>query len=511
MADAVLNNNKRIAKNTMLLYFRMLITMAVSLYTSRIVLRTLGVEDFGIYNVVGGVVAMFGFLNTAMTSTTQRYITYSLGKGDKSQLKRVFSNCLLTHFLIAVVFLLLVEIVGMWLLNYKLVIPMERASAAQWVFHCSVISTFILIVSIPYNADIVAHEKMSAFAYISIFEVFLKLAAAISLCFVDVDKLFLYAILLMIAQLVVRGVYGIYCHKSFEETHVRLHYDKALFREMLSFTGWNLWGGLSNILYTQGINVLLNLFFGPAVNAARGVSVQIQSAVNQFSSSFQMAINPQITKTYANNDLKQMHTLVFSGSRFTVLLLLVLTTPFFVDAELILSLWLGSIPKWSAVFVRLMLCIVIVDAAANPFMIASAATGRIRLYQLIIGGTMLLIVPSAYIALRLGGAPYLVFAVHLFYCSVTFVIRLFIVRSLISFKILDYIKASLSRIVLVSFVVAPVIVASNLYLGYSLFQTTCILLGSTLFTAVVCFSLGLSKLEKEIVVGKIKKIARRFL
>lgn len=504
-------NNKRIAKNTLLLYFRMLITMAVGLYTSRVVLQTLGVEDFGIYNVVGGVVAMFGILNTAMASTTQRYITFSLGKGDKKELKKVFFNCVLTHFLIASIFVLLAEIIGLWLLNNKLVIPADRLSAAFWVFQCSVLSTFIMIISIPYNADIVAHEKMSAFAYISIVEVFLKLAIVWILCISPIDKLCLYAILLAAVQLGIRFIYGIYCRRHFNETHLQFQWDKKLFKEMLSFAGWNLFGGLSNILYTQGLNILLNIFFGPAVNAARGVSVQIQNVVTQFSNSFQMAINPQITKSYANKDLKQMHALVFSSSKFTILLLLILTTPFFVNSEFILSIWLKNVPEWSPIFVQIMLCIVIVDAAANPFMISSAATGNIRFYQVVIGGTMLLIVPSAYVLLRLGCSPYIVFLTHLFYCLLTFVIRLFIVRKMISFKILDYIRKSLLRSILAILLTVGIVGFFKNIPAESTARTVLILGGSLCVAVAACYFAGLSTTERCFVNEKVKKYLGRFL
>ena len=508
-ATAEQRNNKRIAKNTLLLYFRMLITMAVSLYTSRVVLRTLGVEDFGIYNVVGGVVAMFGVLNMAMSSTTQRYITFSLGKGDEKELKKVFFNCVLTHFLIASIFVLLAEMIGLWFLNNKLVIPADRLSAAFWVFQCSVLSTFIMIISVPYNADIVAHEKMSAFAYISIVEVFLKLAIVWILCISPIDRLCLYAILLAAVQLGIRFIYGIYCRRHFNETHLQFQWDVKLFKEMLSFAGWNLFGGLSNILYTQGLNILLNIFFGPAVNAARGVSVQVQNAVFQFSHSFQMAVNPQITKSYAGGNLSQMHLLIFSSSKYTVLLLLLLTTPFFTNAEFILNLWLKNVPEWSEVFVRLMLCITIIDAAANPFMIASAATGRIRFYQFVIGGTMLLIVPSAYIALKFGCSPYVVFVVHLIFCLITFVARLFIVRSMVHFKILEYVKKYFCRYMLVLILVFLMALACNTISERKMVEELLIIVGTSAMSLLFCFFIGLSTTERVFVINKVKSLSRR--
>lgn len=447
MANQTSDNNKRIAKNTLFLYFRMMFIILVSLYTSRVILKTLGVEDYGIYNVVGGFVSMFGFLNTAMSATTQRYITYSLGTENTAQLNKVFSNCVMTHILIALIVLLFAESVGLWFLFNKMIIPESRMTAAFVVFQCSVVSTVVLILSVPYNADIIAHEKMSAFAYISIVEVTLKLLIVFLLKIGGIDKLIFYGILLLIVQCSIRLIYGSYCKRHFEETKFRIMWDFSLFKEMLSFAGWNLFGGVSNIMYTHGVNLLLNLFFGPTVNAARGIAIQVQNAISQFANSFQMAINPQITKSYAQRDYAYMHKLVFRSSKFTFILLFILSLPIFTETEAILKLWLGVVPNWTVVFLRLMLCIVIIDSVANPFMVSVAATGNVKLYQSIIGGTMLLIVPTSYIFLKLGCAPNIVFITHLFFVVLTFILRLFIVKRLIHFSIIEYCKVCIFKII----------------------------------------------------------------
>ena len=425
----------------------MMFIILVSLYTSRVILKTLGVEDYGIYNVVGGFVSMFGFLNTAMSATTQRYITYSLGTKNTAQLNKVFSNCVMTHILIALIVLLFAESVGLWFLFNKMIIPESRMTAAFVVFQCSVVSTVVLILSVPYNADIIAHEKMSAFAYISIVEVTLKLLIVFLLKFSGIDKLIFYGILLLIVQCSIRLIYGSYCKRHFEETKFRIIWDFSLFKEMLSFAGWNLWGGVSNIMYTHGVNLLLNLFFGPTVNAARGIAIQVQNAISLFANSFQMAINPQITKSYAQRDYAYMHKLVFRSSKFTFILLFILSLPIFTETEAILKLWLGVVPNWTVVFLRLMLCIVIIDSVANPFMVSVAATGNVKLYQSIIGGTMLLIVPTSYIFLKLGCAPNIVFITHLFFAVLTFILRLFIVKRLIHFSIIEYCKVCIFKII----------------------------------------------------------------
>lgn len=437
--NIVSTNNQRIAKNATLLYFRMILLMAVSLYTSRIVLSTLGIEDYGIYNVVGGFIGMLAFLNGAMCGCTQRFITFALGKGDKQELKKIFSTTLITHAIIALLVFVLAETVGLWFVIEKLVIPPDRFVAAMIVYQCSVASALIMIMSFPYNADIIAHERMSAFAYISIVEAFLKLAIVFILPLGGIDKLILYAILLLIVQLGIRSIYTWYCKKHFAEANFTWYFDKSLIKEILSFSGWNLWGGLAATLFGQGVNVLLNIFFGPTVNAARGIAMQVQGAVQQFSTNFQMALNPQITKNYATGDINAMHTLIFRCAKFTFMLLLCIILPISMEIDFILSIWLKDVPEYTCSFVILMLAICIIDAVSNPFMTASAATGHVRVYQFVVGLILILIVPSAYLVLKLGGAPLTVFIVHLCWGIVAFIARLFIVRPLIHMSIRKYI------------------------------------------------------------------------
>lgn len=417
--------------------------MAVSLYTSRIVLSTLGIDDYGIYNVVGGFIGMLAFLNGAMGGCTQRFITIALGKGDEDELKKVFSTCVITHGMIALFVFVLAETIGLWFVLEKLVIPEGRMTAAMVVYQCSIVSSMVMIMSFPYNADIIAHEKMSAFAYISIFEAFANLGIVFVLGIGKIDKLILYAILLMIVKVLVISIYRIYCKRHFAESAFRWLFEKNLLKEMLSFTGWNLWGGLAGTLMGQGINILLNLFFGPTVNAARGVAVQVQSAIQLFATNFQTALNPQIMKTYAAGELSDMHRLLFRSVKFTFMLLLCLILPVTMEIDYILKLWLKEIPEYTNVFVRIMLGISIVDAISNPFMTASAATGRVKVYQSVVGSILLSIVPIAYIALKLGGAPYVVFIVHLCIVLVAFVVRLFIIRKMIGLLIYNYVREAI--------------------------------------------------------------------
>lgn len=503
------SNNTRIAKNTIFLYFRMILLMAVSLYTSRVVLSTLGIDDYGIYNVVGGFIGMFAFLNGAMAGCTQRFITIALGKGDEQNLKKVFSTCVITHGMIALIVFILAETIGLWFVLEKLVIPENRMTAAMVVYQCSIVSTMVMIMSFPYNADIIAHEKMSAFAYISIFEAFANLGIVYLLYIGLFDKLAFYAVLLLIVKVSVIVVYRIYCKRHFVESVFRWLFEKRLLKEMLSFTGWNLWGGIAGTLMGQGINILLNIFFGPAVNAARGVAVQVQSAVQMFATNFQTALNPQMMKSYASGELQAMHMLLFRSAKFTFMLLLCLMLPLMLEIDFVLGLWLKQVPEYTNVFVCFMLCISMIDAVSNPFMTASAATGKVKVYQSVVGGILLMIVPIAYVTLRLGAEPYAVFVVHFSVAVFAFVARLTIVKRLIDLSVRRYIG---EVILPCSFVMIPSVLFSigikNILPSSLAYAFTMILLS---FLLVVMFSLllGLTRNERKFILSKIPILQQR--
>ncbi len=483
--------------------------MAVNLYTSRVILKVLGVEDFGIYNVVGGVVAMFSFLNSAMITSTQRFVTYEIGRGDAKRIKEVFSTSVYLHFFICIIVVLVAETVGMWLLLEKMVIPAERFSAAVWTFHLSVAACVIAIMSCPYNAVIIAHEKMSAFAYISLLEALLKLGIVYLLLAFDYDKLILYAILMAVVQLLIRCVYVVFCKKHFKETQFMFLKRFGLFKEMLSFAGWNLFGNFAAILFSQGLNILLNMFFSPVVNAARAISVQVQNALFQFSYNFQTALNPQITKSYANGDLRRMHELVCQSAKFTFLLLVVLCLPVLLETPIILKVWLNVVPDYTVVFLRIIVIIMVIDATSNSLMIAAAATGRIRKYQAVIGGVLLLIVPISYVVLRLGGAPWSVFLVHLSICIIAYVIRLYLVRSLISIDIKEYFREVLLRCFAVAIVSAAVPVTLKFVLSDSLIDAVIVVLVSIVSAILGAFWFGLKNNERNMILQKISNLKRR--
>lgn len=484
----------------------MLFMMAVQLYTSRVVLNTLGVEDYGIYNVVGGIVAMFGFLNAAMTTSTQRYITYELGKGNFERLKQVFTTSVNIHVIISIIVVILVETVGTWFLYNKMVIPADRMTAAMWVLQLSVLTTVIAIMSYPYNAAIVAHEKMSAFAYISVLEVVLKLAVVYLLTIWDIDKLILYAILIAAIQLGIRFCYSGYCAKHFPETKYYIYWDKPLFKEMLGFAGWNLWGNLAAILFTQGLNMLLNVFFGPVVNAARAVAVQVQNAIQQFANNFQMALNPQITKSYAVGQLDEMHKLIYRSSKFTFFLLFTICLPVVIEAPVILEIWLKTVPDYTVIFLRIMIATMIIDATANPLMVSAAATGKVKVYQSVVGGILLAILPISYVVLKLGGAPWSVFLVHFCVCCTAYITRLFIIRPLIQLRIRTFVSEVIVRCILVAVIAVIIPISAHLLIPNSITTSLFVIGISVICAALSSFYLGLDKHEREVILAKAKTV-----
>lgn len=499
-------NNKRIAKNTLVLYFRMLFMMAVSLFTSRVILNTLGVEDYGIYNVVGGVVAMFGFINGSMSSATQRYITFAIGKNDEKKLQTVFSTTLQIHTLISILIVILGETVGLWFLYNKMQIPADRMDAAFWVLQCSIIAMVAMIVSVPYNAAIIAHEKMSAFAYISVLEVVLKLLIVYMLVIFSIDKLILYAFLFLAIQLFIRCCYSYYCNKHFKETKYHRVWDKTLFKEMTGFAGWSMFGNLSAVLFTQGLNMLLNVFFGPVVNSARAIAVQVQSAIQQFVGNFQMALNPQITKAYAQNEMQEMHKLMYRSARFSFFLLFFLSLPVLFETDFILTIWLKIVPENTVTFLRIMISTSLIYTIANPMIVANQATGKVKKYQAVCGTILLMILPVSYILLRLGFPAYSVFIAHFTMEGIAQLARMIMLRPLIGIGIMGYIRNIYSKVLVVvaSSITLPMLAYLNMEDGILRFFVVCIL--CALSVSTFAYTLGMSRHERIFVSEKIKVV-----
>ena len=400
--DRNMKNGRRVARNAAMLYCRMFLLMFIGLFTSRVVLRELGVEDYGIWNAVGGVVTMFTFVTTAISSAISRYLAYELGRSDREKLRRVFSTGLMVQLLLCLVLAVLVETVGLWMVDAKMVIPEPRAGAARFVLHCSLGVLVLNMLSVPFNAAIIAHERMSAFAYISVGEALLKLLTAVLLGVSAFDKLETYALLMLAVALLVRVTYGIYCRRNFEECGVRPKFDRPLFREMAGFAGWNFLGSGTNVLNVQGSNLLVNLFFGVAVNAARGVAAQVELVVKQFATNFLTALNPQITKSWAAGDREYCWSLVAKGAKFAYLAILLFLLPVVLEADMLLRLWLVDVPDGAVLFVRLTMLALLVDMTGNPLLTLQLATGKVRRYYLLTGLLSLLCLPAVWLAFRLG-------------------------------------------------------------------------------------------------------------
>ena len=452
--------------------------LLISLYTSRVVLSTLGIVDYGINNVVGGVITMLGFLTGSLSAASSRYITYDLGKGDMIALKKTFGNILSIHYILAAIVLVLGETLGLWFMSTQLQIPPEREIAAMWVYQFSILSFILAIINVPYNATIIAHEKMSAFAYISIADAILKLLIVYLLVIIPYDKLIIYAILFFCIQAFDRIVYGAYCSRHFEETHTRLRYDGKLFREIFAFAGWTMNGNLAAIGYTQGLNILLNIFFGPTVNAARGIAVQVQGVCQQFCNNFQMALNPQLTKNYAQGDFDNMHRLLVKSSKFSFYILFFIVLPLMFKAEFVLKLWLGIVPEHTVTFLRLILIVGLLYTLSNPIIVSVHATGKLKKFQLIEGTMLLTIVPIAYILLKFFGIrPEYVFVVHIAVELCTQYARLRIVLPMINMKLGDYVRSVLKPIAFVVFLSPwlPYITDITVHGQWSSFFIVCIM------------------------------------
>lgn len=499
-------NNKRIAKNTVILYVRMFLIMAVSLYTSRIVLEMLGVVDFGIYNVVGGVVTVMGVLNGAMAVSVQRYLTFELGKGDLKRLKQTFSISITVFLLFAGLLFILAETVGLWFINTQLIIPEERMVAANWVYQFSIFSAIVTLLYTPYNAAIIAHEKMNVFALVSIMEVVMKLAIALALVVFPYDRLIIYGLLLLLTSIVVTLMYIVYCVHKYEECRYHFYWEKNLFRQLLSYSAWNLFGSLSGVAKGQGLNILLNMFFNPAINTSRGIAYQVNSAVNQFFSNFYTAVRPQITKYYAQNDLKNMFELVFRSSKLSFFLVWIISLPILVEAPYIIHLWLGQLPEYVVPFTRIIIVISAVDAMATPLMTTAHATGKIRLYQSVVGTITISIVPISYLFLKLGNySPIIVFWISLFISVINLFVRLWIVHRLVNFPVWRYVKDIFGLMLLIACLSAiiPVIISSYVDSSFANSCLVCVIciLSSLLFI----YSLGLTRSEKNFAIQFLKE------
>lgn len=497
-------DNKRLAKNTLFLYFRMFITLVVGLYTSRVVLNVLGVTDYGIYNVLGGIVAIFATLNSAMASTSSRYITYYLGRGDDNKLKQIFSTVSFVHLAIASIVILACETIGLWFFYHHMAIPTDRVNVAFWLLQFSFAASFLSMINIPYTGLIIAHENMNIYAYISIFDVVIKLLIVFLIQITPVDKLLSYGFLILLVQIMDFLIYRCYCVRKYVESHLMLFFDMSLFKELASYFGWSIFGNLAMVFNTQGINLLLNVFFGPAVNAARGVAVQVQNIINQFVGNFQVALNPQIVKTYANKEMERMHQLMFASAKYGFLLLFLLSLPVMIEAKYILQLWLGVVPDHTVNFLRIILMSCMVNSLANSSTVAAGATGKIKAYSIVVGGTVLLPLPIAYIMLKVVSFPEVVFCVVLTFEVLALYLRLLFMKKMVSMSIKKYACQVIipALAVVVCSLIPPMLL--HIYLTQSLINVIVVISFCFVMTLCSIYLVGLKKKEKVFVVNVVK-------
>lgn len=491
------SNNRRIAKNTVYLYIRMLITMVVSLYTSRVVLQTLGVEDFGVYNIIGGVVVLFAFLNSSMSNATQRFISYGIGKSDKEWLKTTFSMSMNCHLIIALILILLSETVGLWFVNTQLNIPEGRLEAAQWVYQFTILTFTVGILRIPYNATLISYERMSFYAYVSIIEVFLKLVIVFILVVSPIDKLVSYSALLFIVSVICFGIYYYYCKKHFEICDYHYVWDKGAYKELMGFSGWSMLSGGSNLVTQQGCNILINIYRGVVVNAAVGIANQVSSAIYGFVSNFQLAFQPQIVKLHAAGEREEQVKLMLRTSSLSYYLLLLICVPFFINTEFVINLWLGTVPEYSVAFCQWMLVFYLIDSTQGPLFMAIYATGDIKNYTIWLSALYLLNIPLSWIALLLGMSPVYVFIIRALINVVSSIIRLIYIKGFLKFPSAQFVKNLFLRLVpstVVAFVIS-LLLKSCLNDGIVPFVITTTL--SIIVTLIAIYALGLSKDERQ--------------
>ena len=505
------SDNKRIAKNTLFLYFRMLLSMGVSLYTSRIVLDVLGIEDFGIYGVVGSTIALFSFLNASMSGATSRFLTIEIGKERKEQLKKTFSSAITIHFIIAGFVILLGETIGLWFLEYKLLIPLDRLLAARVVYHFSLISAAVSIIQVPYNAIIIAHERMQVYAYIEILNVFLKLGIICLLLMVDnIDKLMLYGVLIFIVSIVVFMIYYFYCLKKFRECKLCFSWDRKIIMPMISFSGWDLYGNMSVVARTQGINVLLNLFFGPSLNAANAIAVQVQGAIMAFANNIIIAVRPQIVKKYSREEYSVMKQLIIESSKYSYLLLLILSFPIILETPFILKLWLRVVPEFAIVFCRYTLVFNLIATLSSIILCGIHATGKIKRPSLINGTLYLMVLPVSYIAFNFFNLPQIPYICNVIFVFGGLVCNIYTLKLYIpSFSIKEYAIKVILVCAVITVLSLSIILWLRCLIEESLMRLFVVSLSSIIVVVMLSYFIALDKELRNKVKCKISFLFRK--
>ena len=486
--------------------------MAINLYTSRVILEALGVEDYGIYNVVGGFVAMFSVLSKALTSASTRFINFEMGKGNADRLKSVFATSLSIQWVLAIIIAILCEAVGIWFVNNKMVIAPERLFAANWVFQFSIITFCSTLITVPYNAAIIAHERMKTFAYVSIFEGLAKLGISFAVMVSPIDTLIFYAAMLGLLQLSIQAMYRIYCKRNFAECNTKLLFDRQMVREMSGYAGWTLVGTSASVIRNQGGNILINLFFGPSVNAARGVANQVLHAIHGFVTNFTMALDPQITQNYASGNYDYMMKLVYKGARLAYFMLLLLGLPIIINADQILHIWLKQVPDYAVVFTQLTIIFTMLGSLSHPLIKAQQATGKVRNYQLVVGGLNLLNIPLSYVVYKLGGSPETFIYVAIGCELICLAARLYMLRANVPISISNFMHDVVFRITLATCIsVALPLLLIHIITSDNFFFLLVHCIATVFWTVMVILFVGCTKSERAIIFGKIKVIKNKIL
>lgn len=503
------HKGRTIAKNTLMLYFRMIFLLIVGFYASRVVLDALGENDYGIYSVVGGVVAMFSIISGALNSAVSRFITFEMGKGTRADLNKVYSTSVLIQIALSVIIIAICEPAGIWFIRNEMTISPDRIPAALWVLQFSLLSFVVNLMSVPQMAFITAHEKMSAYAWIGILDGMLRLAVALLIVHSPTDRLVWYSALMAVSVIVVRVAYGIYCRKHFPECRFRSVFEKGLVKEMFSFAGWNFIGVTSGVLRDQGGNILVNIFFTTAMNAARGVAVQLNGAVQGFVTNFMTAVNPQITKSYASGERAYMLSLVKKSSKMAFFLLFIIALPMLFNTEYLLGIWLKEVPEHSASFVQLFLVFALSESLSSPLITAQLATGNIRNYQMIVGGLQLLNLPVAYVLLKYGAPAQSTVAVSIVISQICLVARLILLRKMIGLSMREffaqvYLRVSVVALAALALPLMLMRVMPGGFAGFCLSVGICVLCAGISILYVGC-----TKVERREMVSMILSRIRR--
>lgn len=499
-----IENTKRVAKNTGLLYVRTIVMMLISLFTSRIVLEALGVENYGINNVVGGVVGMFSIISGSLSGSISRFLTYALGEDNKEKLRKIFSMSINIQIFIGLVIIILAESCGIWFINHKLNIPPDRLIAAHWVFQCAVFGFFISLLNVPYNASLIAHERMGVFAYMTIIDVVIKLLMAYAIFITPFDKLITFAILNLCVGILMRIIYGIYCVRNFEECRYEWAiFDKKLAKEMTGFAWWGFFGNTAWMFNTQGVNILINMFFGVVYNAARGVAGQVEAAVMGFVGNFSTALNPQITKSYAAGDKDYLFSLICRGTKFTYFLTLFFVIPLWFEAQTVLSIWLVEVPEDSAIFLKLSLICSIITTGGSPLLTAIMATGNIRKYEIITTLTGCLVFPFTYICYKFGMPILSTYFIYMIVYTILVWIKMCFAEKLFGMPSIMFVKGAIIPAALATGLALVLPFVISLTVPASIFRLIFMCIITTISTGVCVYLVGLSRSEKVFVNQKI--------